>query len=259
MTTAQPMLLSTLLAIAAAAAMSAFGCESNPRSPRTTGLDSPYTAQREIVWAVAPLRNESGTSLVDVLALSDTLIGELQQAPGITVLPVNRSLAGMRALGLASIDSPGDAARLARALGADAIVLGTVTAWNPYDPPIIGMSLGVFAIDPDINPAPTASRPAASDDPLAMRSAVTDTGAQRERQARPASIVTAVLDASNVDTRESIRQYADGRYDPRTALGWKRYTASMALYAKFACFEMSRRLLASERDRLAQFEERVEQ
>jgi len=223
------------------------------KAPEPLALSSPYKVGRSLVIAVAPLRNESGTTLVDELGLSDTLANELGQTRGITVLPINRTLAGMRALSMASVDTPVQAGSLARALGADAIVIGSVTAWDPYDPPVIGLSLGLFGITRDAGASAPGSQ-ATETDPLALRGAATDTQPARDRVVGPTSVVADVLDASNGAVRHQLREYAAGRFDPRSSLQWKQYTASMALYAKFACFEMSRRLLSAEQTRLAEVE-----
>ncbi len=209
-----------------------------------------------VVWAVAPLRNESGVSIVDELALTDTLIAEMSDAQGIVVLPVNRTIAAMRALNLPSVDTPTQAHELARALGADAIVVGIITAWNPYEPPVLGISLALFE-GAGARVSPRGLHP--QDDPLLLRSLTSD-GSMNGSGAsdQPLAVFSAVFDASNGNTREAIRAYAEGRHDPRSALGWRRYIASMSLYAKFACFEASKRLIASERDRLGVPEARAE-
>jgi hypothetical protein len=209
-------------------------------------LVSPYPGPSEVVLAVAPLRNESGVSLVDELALSDTLVNELQQASGLTVLPVNRTLAAMRALKLQGINSPSEALALARALGADGVIVGSVSAWDPYDPPTIGMSLAIFGQGPLLRAAPQNTV-----DPDALRSARTEAPAGGP-VATPGllSALSETLDASNGTTRQAIRAYAAGRFDPQSALGWQRYTASMGQYTKFVCYEMSRKLFDAERARI---------
>lgn len=210
-----------------------------------------HPAPRGALWALAPLRNDSGAGIVDELAVTDTLIGELSQAPGLAVLPVNRTLAAMRALNLASIDTPAQAREVAHALGADALIVGAVTAWTPYDPPILGLSLALFQANPPTDPD---ADPSADSDPISLRAQATDfpasAGAPAPTLNTPTATFAGVFDASNGETRKAIRAYAEGRHDPRSALGWKRYTASMALYEKFVCFEASRRLLLSERSRL---------
>ena len=135
------------------------------------------------------------------------------------------------------------------------MIVGSVTAWDPYDPPMLGLSLALFQGDGAAH-APRGLNP--DDDPLTLKGLTTDGSINGRAADRPVAVFSAVFDASNGATREAIRAYAEGRHDPRSALGWKRYTASMSLYAKFACFEASRRLIASERNRLGAAETRAE-
>ena len=215
-----------------------------------------HPAPEGAIWAVAPLRNESGVSIVDELAVTDILVAEMSDAPGIVVLPVNRTIAAMRSLNMPSIDTPAQARELARVLGADALVVGSITAWDPYDPPVLGISLALFQ---GAGQAPAPRGFGADEDPMALRGMATDGSYNPANyQEQPLAVYSAVFDASNGNTRELIRAYADGRHDPRSALGWKRFTASMSLYAKFACFEASRRLVASERARMGVPEVRAE-
>lgn len=260
MTTAQTMLSTTLpgrtivrvvcCVLAAAMAASGAGC-TNPKkkAEKPLVLESPYNTPREVVWAVAPLRNESGVGQVDELALTDTLVNELQEVRGLSVHPVNRTLAAMRALKMGTVASPRDADALAKALGADGVVVGTIHAYDPYDPPVLGLSLAVYGSSAAMGAPPGA---VTSVDPASLRSAAREAGAPMTRDAptQPLSTLSQLFDASLGETREAIRRYAAGRFDPEGPLGWQRYVASMGLYAKFACFEATRRLLELERQRL---------
>jgi hypothetical protein len=240
------MLARAAFGLALALPMPFAGCVAPPTPyQRPAVLVSPY-AGREVVLAVAPLRNESGVSLVDELAISDTLVNEAQPIDGVSVLPVNRTLAGLRALQLPSVTTEAEALALCKALGADGVLVGTITAWHPYDPPVIGMSLGLFGVSATLLAAPPALADAAR-----LRAASTDRPIDDPAGARqPLSSLSRTFDASDGNTRDAIRLYATGRHDPESALGWKRYTASMALYAKFACHEMTRLLLDLEHERL---------
>ena len=77
--------------LGAAMTAAAGGCASRPELSAPEVQVAPYgTAGNEIVWELAPLRNESGVSQVDVLAVSDTFVGVLTEVRGITCLPMNR-------------------------------------------------------------------------------------------------------------------------------------------------------------------------
>jgi hypothetical protein len=208
-------------------------------------LQSPYPASRgEVLFAVAPPANESGVSGVDVLTVGDQLVAAISEAHGLAAVPMNRTLAAMTAKGIPAIRTPRDARVLADALGVDGVVVPSITAYDPYDPPKLGLAIGLFMRDTD-----TASNL----DPKALQSAYTDqTAAPRPTSFadRPASTVVDHLDGSNQQVLIDLKDYAKGRHDPNSALTWRRYTASMDLYTQFAAYHAMRRLLQEEHNRL---------
>ena len=122
----------------AVAVLVGVGCEGSPaRIIEPTALTSPYPAPK--LWAVAPFRNESGFSLVDGAAFADHLTRRLQQVQGIRVVPVNRVLAALAAERLEAVNSREAALRVMQTLDADGLVVGTLTAWDPYLPPKLGV------------------------------------------------------------------------------------------------------------------------
>ncbi|MEM1165026.1 MAG: hypothetical protein AAGI30_01910 [Planctomycetota bacterium] len=210
---------------------------------------APYDAPRDLVYAVAPLRNESGVSVVDELAISDELVAQLEQVIGVTTLPVNRSLEAMQALELPRITTPREARELARTLGADAIVVGTITAWDPYEPPRLGMNLAIFS--------GTDDRELAERTPFDLQRSPTD---QRRDVAtswplpatdEPLATASAVLDASNHMVVSRVRRYAFGRTEKGAAMGTDRWLMSMERYTEFCCFVLVEGLMDAERRRLA--------
>ncbi len=232
------------------------GCESNREvlTPPEV-LVAPYDlAQGEALWAVAPLRNESGVSLVDPLMISDALVSHVEQTRGLTAVPLNRTLAAMTALQIPEIRTPDDVRQLADALGVDGLIVGTITSYDPYNPPKLGLTLALYA-----RPRPERTNVDADiDDPMELRRAYTDPdlaggggGGTRFRN-KPASVASAQLDAASHEVQMQVKRFAEGRHDPRGPLGWKRYLASMELYTDFAAYSMVRRLLLEERLRLAQ-------
>ena len=58
------------------------------------------------------------------------------------------------------------------------------------------------------------------------------------------------LDASNHEVLIELKEYAKGRHDPKSALTWRRYTASMDLYTQFAAYHSVKHLLQEEQRRL---------
>lgn len=225
------------------------GCASAPEElvgPRT--LAAPYSRDGgDLVFAVAPLRNESGTTVVDTFSVADSLVAAIDETIGLRALPLNRTIAAMRAIGLDSISTPEEANRLAEALGVDGLVLGSVTAYDPYQPPVLGLGLAIHARTAALN----RSAPVTID-PKTFAAQPTEwtyfpgsgfAGA-------PASVISEHMDARNHGILMSLREYAEGRHDPEKALGWRTYTASMDLYIRFATQYALARLMEEEASRL---------
>lgn len=246
MTTVQHMLARLCFSLASLSlgALTLTGCAPREELVAPTALHSPYPASHgEVLIAVAPLANESGVSTVDVLSVGDQLVASVSEARGLSAVPMNRTLAAMTAKGLRSIRSPREARILADALGVDGVIIGSVTAYDPYDPPKIGLSLGLFMREFD--PAPPF-------DPKQLSQSYTDQNvlAKSSYSERPAAAVVEHLDAANHEVLMDLKDYAKGRHDPKSALTWRRYTASMDLYMQFAAYHTVRRLLQEEHNRL---------
>lgn len=255
MTSAQTMFLTPLIrAIGAGVSLLAAawigGCADAPSGDRLvqpTVEVSPYDPSRgEVLWAVVPLRNESGTSLADPLVISDALVGAVSEVRGLRCLPINRTIEAMRALELGAVQDPADAAALAKVLGVDGLIIGTITAYDPYDPPTLGVSLGLYVLPGSMSLASAVDPRELTYQPAewAPRSGVPP-------GAGPAASVSEHLDAHNHEVLAAVRQYAQGRHDPARPLGWRRYVMSMDLYTQFAAHHLVAGLVAHERRRLA--------
>lgn len=210
-------------------------------------LVSPYQADRsQPLWAVAPLRNESGTSIAENMALADELVARVQEVRGLACVPMNRVLGAMRAIGLYEINTPADARMLAQTLGVDGVIVGSITSWDPYDPPRIGLTLGLFGRGPTMNPGTT---PGTVDSRDIQRSPTERTPTRFDD--RPLSVIVSHYDARNHEVLMSVQRYASGRTDYRAPLGWRSYTANMDQYTQFVAFQALSQLLDAERLRLA--------
>ncbi len=262
MTTAQHMLAATRRFTRALGACSILllvltGCESTPpefNAPRAL-VAPPYSIDPgpELVWAVAPLLNESGVAAAPAERVSDALVGQIEQVDGLAAVPLNRSIAAMRSLGLSAISTPDEAIALGRTLGVDAVVAGSISSWDPYDPPRIGLALALFIMpgSPMASPSPAPVVDAGPPDPVLLQaSPVERPMAGDQWDARPATVVSEELDASNHAVQMAVKEFAEGRSPTVSALGWRRYLASMPLYAEFACFRLTDRLLDAERRRI---------
>ena len=218
-----------------------FGCTMHPKMDQPSALISPYPGPK--LWAVAPLRNESGTTLVDTVVLADKLTQRLADIEGITMVPVNRVLAAMESLGMASITSVGDALKINTALGTDGLIVGTVSAWDPYEPPKIGATIQLISREQpgssgEVNPR-ELSYAATSD-----RTGVTHAYRQ------PVAQASGYYDAANHQVLGDVHNYAIGRTPLESPSGWRRYLLSMDLYSEFVSDALIRELLEYEWQRL---------
>jgi hypothetical protein len=223
-------------------------CEMAPReqslvSPRT--LTTPYDATTgEVLWAVVPLRNESGTTHAEDLAMADKLVAACEEAEGVRAVPLNRTIEAMRALGMRTVASPGEARRLATAMGVDGVLVGTITAYDPYTPRI-GLAVALFARPGAMSPAPRALNPRdLSRSPTDGRSPGT------EFADRPIASASLHLDGRNHQVQMDVRDYAEGRMKGPSALGWRRYLSSADLFGDFAAYRVVEDLVRSEWQRL---------
>ena len=186
-------------------------------------------------WAVAPTIDLSGQN-VDPLLQSDIVFGQLQQVHGVTAIPVNRVVEVFASLKIAQIQSEEQAAVVCDLLGCDALLVPTVTLYDPYNPPKFGASLQLF------RKSWTFQRPQQVDPRELARQA-----APEMTQSLPANgnFVQAVgmFDAANGSTRESLWMYTEGRHDPVGPLGSKEYLVSMDRYCGFAYSSLIRDLL----------------
>lgn len=211
---------------------------------------APYDASRGTpVWAVVPLRNESGTSLVDELEVSDRVVAAIAQVEGLRVVPLNRTLGAMAQLNMAEPQSPTQLRQLAEHMNVDGIVVGSITAWDPYDPPTIGVALALY-----VPPGRLGARPEPVIDTQKLVFQPTDYqyfASPSAMSDAPASVVSEHLDARNHAVLMRLKRFAAGRNEPDSAYGWRVYVVSMDRYAEFAAWAAVGRLIDHEWLRLA--------
>ncbi len=217
------------------------------------GMERPltlWTARRQI-WAIAPAINLSGENGVDPLLQADLVYEQLQTVRGITVIPVNRVAQVYAALRLEKIENAEQAAVVCDQLGADGLIVPTVTDFDPYSPPKFGGSLQLFGKPRNF------SVPSNVDPRDLVRSATPPQQASLAAQQQDATTNGAFLqsvgmfDASNGSVRQAVLDYAVGRNDPQGPLGPREYFVSMDRYCGFAYHALIAELVerASEQDR----------
>ena len=218
------------------------GCsDEKPPYGREAALTPPWRKRQ--VWAVAPMVNLSGQKAADPILQADLVFQQLQQVPGLTVIPVNRTVEVLLSLRLEKVQSEQQAALVCELLGCDGLVVPTITIYDPYSPPKLGASLQVF-----LKPAGAVARPAALNPREMARQAAPVAG-----QSLPpgGAIIQAVnlFDAQNGSVRAAVLQYASGRNDPAGPLGAKEYLVSMDRYWGFVYHLLIADLLNSPRMR----------
>jgi hypothetical protein len=196
----------------------------------------PYGAERQVswsgnkrqVWAIAPAVNLSGVKEVDPLLQADLLYEQLQQVNGITVVPVNRVAEVYASLRIEKVESEEQAAIVCELLGCDGLIVPTVTAFDPYNPPKVGAALQLFM------PHGPIVRQASVDVRELARSAAPGPNDSMPPPSQNNFVqVVGMFDAANGSVRQAVLDYAAGRHDPIGPLASKEYFVSMDRYCGF--------------------------
>ena len=103
--------------------------------------------------AVAPFINQSDEPTVDGRQFALAYYGELQAVPGFELVPlgvVEEAIIEYRI----DLSSPDEARRLAKVLGVDVVVIGSITDYTPYYPPRCGLRVEWYAVNPGYHEIP---------------------------------------------------------------------------------------------------------
>jgi hypothetical protein len=144
----------------------------------------------------------------DTLRVSDWLASEMQQFPGLTVIPVNRSAAALVQQGKESVESPEDAIQLAREFGADATVVTAITEYSPYDPPVVGMIMQWYSTN------------------------------------TPEMQIQRVYNAAVDQTLSELKDYAQTREGQESPYEWRVHSKSQELFVRYCCWATIRSMLS---------------
>lgn len=216
------------------------GCGPKLKDPNV--LTTPY--EQKQLWAVVPFANESGVSIVESDRIADMFMQQLQQVDGIDALPVNRVLFAMQRIGIDSVTSSTEAMQLAGILGVDGIIVGSITAYDPYPPPTLGLAVQLYRNTNDSETGFNVRELTKSPVGAAAPGELGPPG--------PASQAAGIFDASNHQVLAWLSQYAQGRAEPDGAYGDDIFLVRMELYTQFVSYRLIYDLLNAERVRLTQ-------
>ena len=228
-------LLCALIAIALC------GCAGPEKLQQPAALTSPY--ERTQLWAVAPLANESGVSIVNSDRIADLFAEQAEQVHGINAVPVNRVILAMRKLDMQTVATPRHAFDLMNALGVDGLIVGTMTAYDPYQPLKLGAAIQLYRRErqhhaSDIDPVELTRAPTERALPGMLSSDL------------PAAQASGIFDAANHATLAQLEEFAAGRTEPQSAYGKRIYLVNMEMYTQFVAYRLMHDLLQQERIRL---------
>lgn len=213
----------------------AVGCEPKKKPipyGREAGMYLP--GDRPKIWGVAPVVNLSGQDGVDPLIQADLLYQQLQPVQGVTVIPVDRVVAVYQALHIDRVQSEDQAKAVCEALALDGLVVATVTTYDPYNPPKCAIALQLF------QPGEQTKAPTINAHDLAQ-AAAPPPGSNEPTHVNFLQVV-GMYDAANGSVRDSLREYAHGRYDPQSPLGGAEYYLSMDRYCGFVYHDLLHKL-----------------
>lgn len=225
-----------LVAASCCACLASVACE----KPAGYGIETTHAlpSSQQQVWAVAPAINLSGQQGVDSLLQADLLFTELQTVRGLRAIPVNRVAQVYAALGIRQIESGETAAQVCALLGADALVVPTVTLYDPYDPPKMGAAVQIFTA------AGVTLQPGQMLDARTVqqwqRSGTEPGGLAMNRPTWNGELLqeAGLFDAAHGTTRMSALYYVDGRTDPHGAARDDSVFLDMDRYARFVYHEL---------------------
>jgi len=200
------------------------GCAS--RHPFSVDIRNPWLGPMRV--AVAPALNYSGSADFDPFAVADLMASELAAVQGFEVLPVSRTLAVLSRQGTAFVESPAHAQEVREALGADAILVFAITEYNPYEPPVVGITAQLYGGKPGAQ--------VAGIDPvrIARSAAPVSRGVPRTANVPLAQVAT-VRNAAHDPVIREVQDYARARDGGESPYGWRKYVVSQQSYLRFCC------------------------
>lgn len=214
------------LLVTACVASSALLVGCSRQSAETTQIRNPWMGSMRI--AVAPALNFSGSRNFDPEIVADLMASELSHVDGFVVIPVSRVLSVLAQEGRDRIQSPAQAIEVMDALGAEAILVFAVTEYNPYEPPIVGITAQIYGSAHDnrvarVDPVQASRAPS----PVGVYSVASPN--------EPVAQSSQVFNAAHEPVVRAVKTFARLRGADDSAFGWEKYLVSQEHYLRFCC------------------------
>jgi len=213
------------------------GC--GPYARRVEPVVVPNRLTGPITIAVAPALNQSGSVDFDRNRFADLMASELSYAEGVKVVPVNRVLALLGAQELESVESPEHAMELVRLLGVDGLLVFAVTDYDPYEPPILGITCQLYGT--------RVGATLGGMDPVTLSRQPTD-GVSVSPAATPGLLgeTQRFFDASHESVIDGIQRFAKKRGANGSPYGWRLYVVSQQHFIRYCCHSAIRSLFGGD-------------
>lgn len=130
------------------------GCSLFPETRQRQTLHNPFPQLKRV--AVLPFFNQSNEPTVDAGMVAESYYAALQSIPGFEVIPVG--VTHTQLLQFAQIHGEPQSGEqfqeLAQWMGVEAVVVGSVTDFDPYYPPRLAMTVHWYAANEGFHPIP---------------------------------------------------------------------------------------------------------
>jgi hypothetical protein len=130
------------------------GCSLFPAARQRDRIHNPFPQLKRV--AVLPFFNQSNEPTVDTELVAEKYYAALQAVPGFEVLPIGVTKVQWLRYTLAHGEptTGKDFQQLAKAMGVEAIVVGSVTDFDAYYPPRMAMTVHWYAANEGFHPIP---------------------------------------------------------------------------------------------------------
>jgi len=127
------------------------GCHILPQRLDRPHLHNPFPQLKKV--AVVPFFNQSGFPRINGAEVANSYRHQLQQIRGFEVVPVG-VVDQYLSRNPIPVNQMPDFQQLARDLGVDAVVVGSITDYDPYYPPKMGLAVRWYAANSGFHPIP---------------------------------------------------------------------------------------------------------